>query len=79
MCKVTKKSKSGPAQLVLPMHGGGLRPDVAGAEGLVYLFHCARLARGFQHLSSHMGSVHPKDLCRTLKNSVSFRNSRFIA
>ena len=53
------------ANVVIGAQGGGLRPCVAQAEGFACQHNCARLAQGIQHLSSHMGSVYPEEVCKS--------------
>ena len=67
-CQVPKKSKrmhQELANVVIGAQVGGLRSCVAQAEDFACRHNCARLAQGIQHLSSHMESAYPEEVCRS--------------
>ena len=53
--------------VVVVAKGRGLRPYVAGAEGLVSQLHCFRLAKGLEGLGGYIGSVCSEGYLQKLK------------
>ena len=71
VCQVLKNPKRMHQEwpsVVVVAQGRCLRPDVAGAEGLVSQLHCFRLAKGFWGLGGYIGSICPEGICRSWKN-----------